>query len=44
VATAHDEFKDPELYRDVKLVLDSRNMIAPLLRDRGLISGRLVKA
>jgi UDP-N-acetyl-D-glucosamine dehydrogenase len=44
VATAHDEFKDPALYRDVLLVVDSRNMIAPLLKDRGGGPRRLVKA
>ncbi len=43
VATAHDDFKDPALYRDVKLIVDSRNMIAPLLK--GVTSStRLVKA
>jgi UDP-N-acetyl-D-glucosamine dehydrogenase len=31
VATAHDQFKNADLYRNVKLVIDSRNMIAPLL-------------
>jgi nucleotide sugar dehydrogenase len=44
VATAHDEFKNPELYRNVKLVVDARNMIAPLFHDRGGSLGRLVKA
>jgi UDP-N-acetyl-D-glucosamine dehydrogenase len=44
VATAHDEFKNPELYRNVKLVVDSRNMLAPLLQGRGGSPGRLVKA
>jgi len=44
VATAHDEFKNPELYRNVKLVVDSRNMLAPLLQGRGGSLGRLVKA
>jgi UDP-N-acetyl-D-glucosamine dehydrogenase len=44
VATAHDEFKNPELYRNVKLVVDSRNMIAPLFQDRGGSLARLVKA
>jgi UDP-N-acetyl-D-glucosamine dehydrogenase len=44
VATAHDEFKKPELYRDVKLVVDSRNMIAPLLKDLRDSTLRLVKA
>lgn len=44
VATAHDEFKNPALYRDVKLIVDSRNMIAPLLKDLANSSTRLVKA
>jgi len=44
VVTAHDEFKDPGLYRDVKLVIDSRNMLAPLLKDRTGGPTRLVKA
>jgi UDP-N-acetyl-D-glucosamine dehydrogenase len=44
VATAHDEFKDPKLYRDVKLVVDSRNMVAPLIKDGGGSLRRLVKA
>jgi UDP-N-acetyl-D-glucosamine dehydrogenase len=44
VATAHNGFKDPALYRDVKLVVDSRNMIAPLLKERGGSLRRLVKA
>jgi UDP-N-acetyl-D-glucosamine dehydrogenase len=30
VATGHDCFKDRELYRGVKLVLDTRNLVAPL--------------
>ncbi len=30
VATAHDAFRDRELYRDVKLVVDARNVVAPL--------------
>jgi len=44
VATAHDEFKKPELYRNVKLVVDSRNMIAPLLKDMRGSTMRLVRA
>ncbi len=44
VATAHDEFKDPALYRGVKLVVDSRNMIAPLMKGQGGSLRRLVKA
>ncbi len=30
VSTAHDQFKNEALYRQVKLVVDSRNMVAPL--------------
>jgi len=44
VATAHDEFKDPGLYRDVKLVVDSRNMLDPVLRKASRTVRRLVKA
>jgi UDP-N-acetyl-D-glucosamine dehydrogenase len=42
VSTAHDAFKDPELYRSARLVVDTRNAVAPLLagRDRP----RVVKA
>jgi UDP-N-acetyl-D-glucosamine dehydrogenase len=29
VSTAHKEFSDPRLYRDVKLVVDTRNMVRP---------------
>ena len=32
VSTAHDVFKDPALYRGTRLVIDSRNVIAPLFR------------
>jgi UDP-N-acetyl-D-glucosamine dehydrogenase len=44
VATAHDDFKKADLYRKVKLVVDSRNMIAPLLQERPDLTVRLVKA
>ena len=44
VATAHDAFKNAALYRNVKLVVDSRNMIAPLLKDLESCNIRLVKA
>ena len=30
VSTAHGDFKDPELYRSARLVVDSRNLLAPL--------------
>jgi len=43
VATAHDAFKDRALYRDVALVVDARNLIAPLLVE-GSGPRRLVKA
>jgi UDP-N-acetyl-D-glucosamine dehydrogenase len=43
VATAHDEFKDAALYRDVRLVIDTRNMLAPLLGP-GAKGPRVVKA
>jgi UDP-N-acetyl-D-glucosamine dehydrogenase len=32
VSTAHDVFKDPALYRGTRLVIDSRNAVAPLFR------------
>ncbi len=35
VATAHDAFKDRSLYRDVPLVVDARNLVAPLAKDGG---------
>src|SRR6266403_1057468 len=30
IATAHDQFKNPALYSNAKLVVDTRNVIAPL--------------
>jgi UDP-N-acetyl-D-glucosamine dehydrogenase len=42
VATAHDAFKAPGLYRDVRLVVDSRNLLAPL--ELGPGGPRVVKA
>jgi UDP-N-acetyl-D-glucosamine dehydrogenase len=42
VATAHDHFRKAELYRYVKLVVDSRNVVAPLFAARG--GPRVVKA
>jgi UDP-N-acetyl-D-glucosamine dehydrogenase len=42
VSTAHDVFKDPALYRDAKLVVDTRNAVAPLLGARE--RPRVVKA
>ncbi len=44
IATAHDAFKGPELYRDVALVVDTRNVLAPLLVRKGIGPRRLVKA
>jgi UDP-N-acetyl-D-glucosamine dehydrogenase len=44
VSTAHDVFKDRELFRDVGLVIDTRNMLAPLLRAPGRGPRRVVKA
>jgi UDP-N-acetyl-D-glucosamine dehydrogenase len=44
VATAHDAFKDRELYRDVKLVVDTRNVVAPLVVHGGAGPRRVVKA
>jgi UDP-N-acetyl-D-glucosamine dehydrogenase len=42
VSTAHDQFKDAALYRDVKLLVDTRNILAPLFpRGEG---PRVVKA
>lgn len=40
VATAHDDFKDQQLYRDVPLVIDTRNIVFRTHHDRL----RLVKA
>jgi UDP-N-acetyl-D-glucosamine dehydrogenase len=42
VATAHDMFKDPSLYQQTRLVVDTRNMMAPLF-ERGA-GPRVVKA
>jgi UDP-N-acetyl-D-glucosamine dehydrogenase len=44
IATAHEPFKDLSLYRDVALVIDSRNVIAPLLARGAAGPRRLVKA
>jgi UDP-N-acetyl-D-glucosamine dehydrogenase len=44
VATAHDEFKKSDLFRKATLVVDSRNMMAPLLKDLAGSPMRLVKA
>ncbi len=44
VATAHDVFRERELYRDVNLVIDARNVVAPLMTRGGTGPRRLVKA
>jgi UDP-N-acetyl-D-glucosamine dehydrogenase len=44
IATAHEAFKDRALYRDVPLVVDTRNVIGPLLSREGTGPRRLVKA
>ncbi len=44
VSTAHDVFKDRELYRDVGLVVDARNVVAPLARRGEGGPRRVVKA
>ena len=45
VATAHDQFQDPRLWSGVRLVVDTRNLIEPLFKDRpGAGPRRLVKA
>ena len=40
ISTAHDQFKDPALYRDVPIVIDTRNIVAK----SSVASGRLYKA
>ena len=44
VVTAHDAFRERALYRDVRLVVDTRNLIEPLLSREGTGPARLVKA
>jgi UDP-N-acetyl-D-glucosamine dehydrogenase len=43
VSTAHEAFKDPALYESARLVIDSRNAVAPLFRE-GRRGPRIVKA
>jgi UDP-N-acetyl-D-glucosamine dehydrogenase len=43
VSTAHDHFKDPALYRDVRLVIDARNLLASIAFS-GVERPRVVKA
>ena len=42
VSTAHDLFRKPDLFRKVGLVIDTRNMVAPLFPEGG--GPRIVKA
>jgi UDP-N-acetyl-D-glucosamine dehydrogenase len=42
VSTAHDAFRRPELYAGVRLVVDARNLLAPLFGAGG--GPRVVKA
>jgi UDP-N-acetyl-D-glucosamine dehydrogenase len=44
LATAHDQFKDPELWMGLPLVVDTRNLVASLFEGDGQGPGRLVKA
>jgi UDP-N-acetyl-D-glucosamine dehydrogenase len=44
VATAHDCFKDPALYRNVELVVDARNIVASLYAGGAGGPRRIVKA
>jgi UDP-N-acetyl-D-glucosamine dehydrogenase len=44
VATAHDAFRDPALYERVRLVVDTRNLVAPLFAGRSGPAPRVVKA
>jgi UDP-N-acetyl-D-glucosamine dehydrogenase len=45
ISTAHDQFKDLALYERVPLVVDTRNIVAPLLaQETGCRPRRLVKA
>ncbi len=43
LATGHEQFKDPALYRSVKLVVDTRNIISSLFASRAG-GPRIVKA
>jgi UDP-N-acetyl-D-glucosamine dehydrogenase len=42
-STAHDQFRDPGLYRDVRLVVDARNLMAQVAFG-GAVRPRVVKA
>jgi len=42
IATAHDAFKDAKLFLETRLVIDTRNLVAPLFRNGG--GPRIVQA
>ena len=42
VSTAHSDFRDPSLFRNVRLVVDTRNLMAPL--DLGPEGPEIVRA
>ena len=44
IVTPHDVFRDRALYRDVRLVVDTRNLVEPLLSREGTGPARVVKA
>jgi UDP-N-acetyl-D-glucosamine dehydrogenase len=44
VATAHDVFRDSALYADAALVIDTRNIVAPLLSPKLGVTPRVVRA
>jgi UDP-N-acetyl-D-glucosamine dehydrogenase len=45
VSTAHSEFREASLYREVKLVVDTRNLLAPLgVGARGAAGPQVVRA
>jgi UDP-N-acetyl-D-glucosamine dehydrogenase len=44
VSTAHEQFKKAELYEGLPIVVDTRNIVTPLLRMPGAGPRRLVKA
>jgi hypothetical protein len=44
IATAHDGVEDAAQYRDVKLVVDTSGLVAPLLAPGSPGPARLVKA
>jgi UDP-N-acetyl-D-glucosamine dehydrogenase len=44
VSTAHDVFRDPALFERVALVVDTRNLVAPMFHGRAGRRPRIVKA